>query len=197
WGSPVGTEPAYVEGLLQSRLPVFRTFANCVRAVRAYLDYWDFVARYDSPFDDAPTKPLPAAKKARAVLAGAAPGEALSEHASKQVLRAYGIKTTNDVLCSSAAAAVKAAKEIGVPVVMKVSSPDLLHKSDAGVVKVGVASPKEVRAAYDELLAKAKKANRKARIEGVLVTEMVSDGVETLVGVSQDPLFGPVVTVGL
>jgi acyl-CoA synthetase (NDP forming) len=198
WGSPVGTEPAYVNGLLQSRLPVFRTFANCVRAVRAYLDYWSFIARYDSPFDDAPTAPLPAAKKARAVLAASVgPGEALSEYASKQVLRAYGIKTTNDVLCSSAAAAVKAAKEIGFPVVMKVSSPDLPHKSDAGVVKVGVGSPKDVRAAYDELLAKATKANRKARIEGVLVAEMVSGGVETLVGVSQDPLFGPVVTVGL
>jgi acyl-CoA synthetase (NDP forming) len=197
WGSPVGTEPAYVDGLLQSRLPVFRTFANCVRAVRAYLDYWDFAARYDSPFDDAPAKPLPAAKKARAVLAGAASGEALSEHASKQVLRAYGIKTTNDVLCASAAAAVKVAKEIGFPVVMKVSSPDILHKSDAGVVKVGVGSPKEVRAAYDDLLAKAKKANRKARVEGVIVAEMVSGGVETIVGVSQDPLFGPVVTVGL
>ncbi len=197
WGSPVGNEPAYVDGLLKSKLPVFRTFANCVTAVRAYLDYWSFVDRYDSPFDDAPTKALPAAKKARALLADAAPGTALSEWTSKQVLRAYGIKTSKDVLCDSAAAAVKAAKAIGFPVVMKVSSPDLLHKSDAGVVKVGVASPKEVRAVYDELLAKAKKADRKARIEGVLVSEMVSGGVETLIGVSQDPLFGPVVTVGL
>jgi acetate---CoA ligase (ADP-forming) len=197
WGSPVGTEPAYVNGLLQSRLPVFRTFANCVRAVRAYLDYWAFVDRYESPFDDAPTKPLPAAKKARAVLATAEPGTALSEYASKQVLRAYGIKTTHDVLCASAAQAVKAAKATGFPVVMKVSSPDLLHKSDAGLVKVGVASPKEVRAAYDDLLAKAKKADRKARIEGVIVSDMVRGGVETLVGVSHDPLFGPVVTVGL
>jgi acetate---CoA ligase (ADP-forming) len=197
WGSPVGTEPAYVDGLLQSRLPVFRTFANCVRAVRAYVDYWEFVARYESPFDDAPTKPLPAAKKARAVLATAEPGTALSEWSSKQVLRAYGIKTTNDVLCKTPAEAVKAAKAIGFPVVMKVSSPDLLHKSDAGVVRVGVVAPKEVRFVFDELVAKAKRADRKARIEGVIVTEMVSGGVETLVGISHDPLFGPVVTVGL
>jgi acetate---CoA ligase (ADP-forming) len=197
WGSPVGTEPAYIDTLLKSRLPVFRTFTNCVRAVRAYFDYWDFVERYDSPFDDAPTAPLPAAKKARAILATAEPGTALSEYASKQVLRAYGIKTTNDVLCHSEAAAVKAAKATGFPVVMKVSSPELLHKSDAGVVKVGVASPKQVRAVYDELLTKAKRADRKARIEGVIVSEMVSGGVETLVGISHDPLFGPVVTVGL
>jgi acyl-CoA synthetase (NDP forming) len=197
WGSPVGTEPAYVDGLLQSRLPVFRTFANCVRAVRAYIDYWAFVAHYESPFDDAPTKPLPGAKKARAILAAAEPGTALSEWSSKQVLRAYGIKTTNDRLCKTAAEAVKAAKEVGFPVVMKVSSPDLLHKSDAGVVRVGVVAPKEVRFVFDELIAKAKRADRKARIEGVIVTEMVSGGVETLIGIARDPLFGPVVTVGL
>jgi acyl-CoA synthetase (NDP forming) len=165
--------------------------------VRAYQDYWTFAARHRSPFADAPTEPLPAAKKARRLLADLEPGEALSEWGSKQVLKAYGIKTSKDVLCESAAAAVKAASAIGYPVVVKVSSPDLLHKSDLGLVKVGVGSAKEVRAAYDELLARAKRANRRARIEGVLVSEMVSGGVETLVGVSNDELFGPVVTVGL
>ncbi|MGZ4678261.1 MAG: acetate--CoA ligase family protein, partial [Acidimicrobiia bacterium] len=70
--------------------------------------------------------------------------------------------------------------------------------SDAGLVRVGVESTKDVRATYDDLLAKAKKAGGKsARIEGVLVSEMVTGGVETVVGVSQDPLFGPVVMAGL
>ena len=91
------------------------------------------------------------------MLATAEPGRgAVASGSSKQVLAAYGIKTTNDMLCRRRPKAVKAAKAIGFPVVMKVSSPDLLHKSDAGLVRVGVASPKEVRAAYDELLAKAK-----------------------------------------
>jgi acyl-CoA synthetase (NDP forming) len=197
WGSPVGTEAAYRDALLKSNLPVFRTFANCVTAVRAYLDYHAFRARYRSPFADAPTKPLPAVKKARALLAGLAPGESLSEWQSKQLLRAYGIKSSKDLLCTSPAAAARAAQEIGMPVVMKISSPDLLHKSDAGLVRIGVGSGKEVRATYDELLAGAKRADRRARIEGVLVSEMVTGGVETLVGVSQDALFGPVVTVGL
>src|SRR5439155_24867360 len=79
-------------------------------------------------------------------------------------------------------------------------SHDLLHKSDAGLVRVGVESPKEVRAAYDELLALAKKAGlragKKARLEGVLVCEMVTGGVEMLVGVSHDERVGPVLTVG-
>jgi acetate---CoA ligase (ADP-forming) len=197
WGSPVGTEPAYRDILLPSDLPVFRTFANCVTAVRAYVDYHAFRKRYRSPFATAPREPLPAAKRARRLLAGLAPGEALSEHQSKQLLRAYGIKASKDVLCESAAAAVRAAQSIGYPVVMKVSSPDLLHKSDAGVVRVGVHNAKDVRATYDELLAKAKRVNRRARIEGVLVSEMVTGGVETLIGITQDALFGPVVTVGL
>jgi len=80
---------------------------------------------------------------------------------------------------------------------MKVSSPDLPHKTEVGVVKVGVSSTAEVRAAYDELLRKATKADRRARIDGVLVCETVTGGVDMLLGVSTDALFGPVVTVGL
>jgi acyl-CoA synthetase (NDP forming) len=205
WGAPAGTDDTYYKRLLGGGLPVFRTFDNCVEAMKAYQDYWTFSARYRSPFDEAPAKESPAAKKARALLTELEPGEALSEWQSKQLLKAYGIKSSKDELVNSAAAAVRAATAIGYPVVMKVVSPDLLHKSDAGLVKVGVGSAKEARAAYDELLAKAKRADRqggrggtgKARIEGVLVSEMVSGGVEMLIGLSQDELFGPVVTIGL
>jgi acyl-CoA synthetase (NDP forming) len=196
WGAPSGTDDTYYKRLLDGGLPTFRTFHNCVAAVKAYADYWTFAARYRSPFTDAPTTALPAAKKARELLEGLKPGEALSEWDSKQILKAYGIKTSKDELCTSAAEAVKAAKAIGYPVVMKISSPDLLHKSDAGLVRVGVSTPKDVRAAYDELVRKAKRADRSARVEGVLVCEMVSGGVEMLIGVSHDELFGPVITVG-
>jgi acyl-CoA synthetase (NDP forming) len=197
WGAPAGTDDTYYKRLLDGGLPVFRTFHNCVAAVRSYVDYWTFSARYRSPFDDAPRVPLPAARKARALLADLQPGEALSEWNAKQLIRAYGIKTSRDELCGSAAEAVRAAKQLGFPVVMKVSSPDLLHKSDVGVVEVGVASATEVRSTYDELLRRAGKADRHARIDGVMVCEMVRGGVDTLVGVSTDELFGPVVTVGL
>jgi acyl-CoA synthetase (NDP forming) len=198
WGAPAGTDDTYYRVLLDGGLPVFRTFNNCVAAVRAYVDYWRFAKRYKSPFDTAPLEPLPAAKKARAVLEQADKGGSLSEHASKQLLAAYGIKSSRDVLVDSAAAAVRAAAKLGYPVVMKVSSPDLLHKSDLGLVAVGVESAKQVRATYDELMRKARRAGgRSARIDGVLVCEMVSSGVETVVGVSRDPLFGPVVMVGL
>jgi acyl-CoA synthetase (NDP forming) len=197
WGAPAGTDDTYYKRLLDGGLPVFRTFDNCIDAVHAYQDYWTFASRYRSPFDAAPTAPTRAAKKARSMLTGLAPGEALSEWQSKQLLKLYGIRSPKEELVNSAAAAVRAANAIGYPVVMKTCSPDLLHKSDAGLVEVGVATAREARAAYDELLRRAKKADRSARIEGVLVSEMVTDGVETLVGVSQDQLFGPVVTVGL
>jgi acyl-CoA synthetase (NDP forming) len=197
WGAPAGTDDTYYKRLLDGGLPVFRTFHNCVTAVKSYADYWTFSARYRSPFDDAPREPLPAARKARKLLDGLKSGEALSEWSSKKLIRAYGIKTSNDELCASSAEAVRAAKNIGFPVVMKVSSPDLLHKTDVGVVKVGVGSAAEVRAAYEELLRKAKKADRQARLDGVMVCEMVTGGVDTLIGVSTDELFGPVVTIGL
>jgi acyl-CoA synthetase (NDP forming) len=197
WGAPAGTDDTYYKRLLDGGLPVFRTFNNCVKSLKAYVDYWSFTARYRSPFASAAAAPSPAAKKARKLLADVPPGEALSEWTSKQILRAYGIKTSKDVLCASAAEAAKAAKDIGFPVVMKISSPDLLHKTDVGVVKVGVSTPKEVRATYSELLTKAKKADRHARVDGVMVCEMVTGGVDTLIGVSTDELFGPVITFGL
>jgi acyl-CoA synthetase (NDP forming) len=198
WGAPPGTDDTYYFQLLDGGLPVFRTFGNCVKALQAYVEYWKFANRYESPFEDPPTRPGPAAGKARRLVGVAAPGEALSEHASKQVLRAYGIRPSRDVLCENAAQAVKAATTVGYPVVMKVSSPDLLHKSDLDLVRMGVGSAREVRSAYDELMRRARRAGGKgARVDGVLVCETATDGVETLVGMSQDPLFGPVVMVGL
>ncbi len=198
WGAPPGTDDTFYFRLLDGGLPVFRTFANCVKAVRAYVDYWEFAARYRSPFADAQTEPSASVAKARRVLAHTTPSDALSEHASKQLLKAYGVRSTRDVLCGSAAQAVEAAKRIGFPVVMKVSSPDLTHKSDLGLVLVGVESARDVRAVYDGLMRKARRAGGKAaRIDGGHVCETVSGGVETVVGVSHDPLFGPVVMVGL
>lgn len=197
WGSPPGTDDTSYFRLLDGGLPVFRTFGNCVKALRAYASYWSFARDFRSPFADVPGAPLPAAGRARRILETAAPGEALSETASKRLLRAYGIRVTRDVVCESATAAVKAAASLGYPVVLKVSSPDLPHKSELGLVRIGVASAREVRSVYDELLSRAHRANRQARIEGVLVCETVSGGVETVVGMSQDPLFGPVVMAGL
>jgi acyl-CoA synthetase (NDP forming) len=198
WGSPVGTEPAYTDVLLGSQLPVFRTFGNCVRAVRAYLDYWAFATRYRSPFDDVPTQPRPAARRVRRLLAAAPPGGALSEIDGKRVIQAYGVKPTRDRLCTTAAEAVEAAERIGYPVVLKASSPVLTHKSELGLVAVGVPTARAVRRTFADLRRRAEQAaGRRGPADGVLVCETIRDGVEMVLGVAQDPLVGPVVMCGL
>jgi len=198
WGAPAGTDDTYPRRLLDGGLPLFRTFSNCVGAVCAYVDYWQFIRRYRAPFAAAPHAPSKAAARARRILADTDPGAALSEHASKAILKLYGIRVSRDEPCTTPAEAVRAAKTLGYPVVMKISSPDLLHKSDLGLVRIGVDSDRAVRAAFEELTSTAHRAaGRKGRIEGVLVCEQIAGGVEMVVGVSQDELFGPVVMVGL
>jgi acyl-CoA synthetase (NDP forming) len=117
--------------------------------------------------------------------------------ASKRVVQAYGVKPSRDRLCATATDAVEAAEALGYPVVMKAASAALTHKSDLGLVAVGVGSAKEVRARFSELMTRAKRAvGRRGALDGILVSEMVRGGVEMVVGIAQDPLFGPVVVCG-
>ncbi len=198
WGSPDGSDPAYAEVLLKGGIPTFRTFHNAVGAAKAYFDYWDFQGRYESPFADVPTRPSAAAKKVSPLVDATAGGRSLSEHDAKTLLAGYGIRASRDVLCETAAEAARAAQAIGYPVVMKVASPDLMHKSDLGLVRVGVASSPAVKRTFADLLTNAGKTPKgRAQIDGVLVCEQVQGGVECVVGVSHDELFGPVVMFGL
>jgi acyl-CoA synthetase (NDP forming) len=188
WGSPLSDDPVYADLLLSSGLPVFRTFGNCVGAVRSYLDHHAFLRRYRSPFARPPRRRSPAAAQADPWLAR---GGTLNEHESKLVLSAYGIPVTADRLCTSAAEARRAAADLGYPVVMKAVSPALAHKSDLGLVITGVGSAAEVRRAYADLVERAP-----VDLDGVLVCPQVEGGVECVVGVSHDPRFGPVVMFG-
>ncbi|MFG2784343.1 acetate--CoA ligase family protein [Streptomyces prunicolor] len=193
WGSPVGTEPAYRERLLgSSRVATFRTVGNCITALRAYFSHHRFVRAYHSPFDEAPRTVSPSFRKAEALMR---PGQQLSEHAAKQLLRAYGIRVPREQLVTSAAAAVRAAGLVGYPVVMKASGAQIAHKTELGLVKVGLTSASQVRDAYRELTDIARYED--VTLDGVLVCQMVERGVEMVVGVTQDELFGPTVTVGL
>ncbi|HEX4434834.1 MAG TPA: acetate--CoA ligase family protein [Acidimicrobiales bacterium] len=212
WGSPVGTEEAYTKTLLESSVPTFRTFTNAVMAAKAYFDHHGFVSTYVSGFDHPALRPSPARKKALPLLrpggdrrgGGATRGSGkserggttLSEQDSKALLQAYGIAVPKERVATSASEAAKAAKKIGYPVVMKIVSADIPHKSDLGLVAVGVRDEDEARRTYKRLVAAAKRAAPTARVDGVLVAEMV-DGVETVVGIAQDELFGPVVMFGL
>ncbi|MBV8160865.1 MAG: acetate--CoA ligase family protein [Acidimicrobiia bacterium] len=184
WGSPVGDEPAYREILLRSDLPVFRTFANAVTAARAYFDYHAFRTRYRSPFARPVTRASPAARSGRGLLRG-------DEATSMRLLQEYGIATPRFEVATSPKEAAKLAEAYRGPVVMKACSPEILHKSDRGLVRVGVPTPEEARKVFKKFMKEAPDA------DGVIVSELVSGGVETVVGVSQDDLFGPVVMFGL
>ena len=193
WGSPLTDDPAYVGVLVPSGLPVFRTFGNCVGAVKAYFDHHEFRARHASPFAKPVRSRSPAAPLADALLANSRSGTGpLSEFDSKGVLAAYGIPVTDDKLCHSPAEAVKAASALGYPVVMKACSADLAHKSDLGLVVVDIGSAAEVRRTYADLVERSPVVP-----DGILVCPTAAPGVECAVGVSQDALFGPVVMFGL
>jgi acetyltransferase len=119
----------------------------------------------------------------------------LNEIHSKQLLKAYGIRGPKEAVARNAQEAVAIAKRIGYPVVAKGVSSTLAHKSDAGAVKVGLATPKAVRAAYAEIVA-AVVRHTGAAPEGVLIAEQVSDGLELVLGANLDPEVGPVILFG-
>ncbi len=111
-------------------------------------------------------------------------------------MAAWGVESAREVLAVSAEAAVEAAEQLGFPVVLKVDSSDILHKTEAGVVRLNLRDAAQVRSAYAEILAGAKSYAPKAAITGVSVQEMVGDGVEVIIGVSCDPQLGPVLLFG-
>lgn len=121
----------------------------------------------------------------------------LLEEEGQEVLRAYGLPIPESILATKEKEAILAAKKIGYPVVMKIASPQIIHKSDAGGVKVGLKTPREVKATFKEIIENAKKYDKKATIKGVLVQEMVKGGKETIVGSKQELGFGPVVMFGM
>lgn len=121
----------------------------------------------------------------------------IAEYEAKRILAEYGIGVTEESLAASVEEARAAAKRIGYPVAIKVQSPDISHKTEAKAVRLGLTSEEELTVAYDEVLANARAYNRKARLEGVLVQAMVKGGTEAILGVTNDPLFGPAVMFGL
>ena len=122
---------------------------------------------------------------------------ALTAPEGKIVCDAYGISVPKEGVATSAAQAATLARKIGFPVVMKIVSPDILHKTEAGGVIVGVKTPAEAQKAYATIVASAKKYNKKAKIDGVQVQQMLGGGQEVIIGSVSDPSFGKLVAFGL
>jgi acetyltransferase len=122
-------------------------------------------------------------------------GNMLTEFESKRLLAAAGLPVTLEELARTADQAVAAARRIGFPVALKVQSGDLMHKTDIGGLRLGVADEASVRQAFADLMSGVGARRPQASLDGVLVQEMVRGGVEVLVGMKRDPIFGPVVLV--
>jgi acetate---CoA ligase (ADP-forming) len=154
-------------------------------------------ARAEAPAASRPRRaPAAAAERARALIE-AAGGRPLTERQAKAVLALYGIRVTRERLATTPDEAVDAAGALGYPVALKVESPDILHKTEAGGLALDVRDGAGVREAFGRVLANARRHTPGADIRGVLVQEMVPAGREVLVGMSRDPQFGPIVACGL
>jgi acyl-CoA synthetase (NDP forming) len=127
----------------------------------------------------------------------ALPGGPLSERGAKDLLARAGLAFPREILVAPGGDVGEAADQLGFPVVIKISSPDIAHKTEVGGVKVNVKTADEARAISADMLARVRKAAPDARIEGVIVAPMVTGGIETIVGVVQDPSLGAVVMFGL
>lgn len=195
------TGPAYdqemVSILLEGRVPFLFGSKAMLKAVRHGLAYRTFrEVRKRIPAEQRDGR-VQWSDTALHLLRQGVSGKALTERSSKAVLAAYGLPVTQEGLAVSAHEAALLAQRMGFPVVIKVESADIPHKTEAGGIRIGVRSAEEAKSAFMEVVSNARRYKPDAEIAGVLVQEQVPAGVEMIVGARVDSQFGPVVVVGL
>jgi acetyltransferase len=182
--------------LKSANIPIFYSPASLARGLRSVRDYHDVrerrLARTRSGMASEADRQRALSKLAAH---SGAPG-VLSEKISKAIVADWGIPVVSDVTAATAEAAVAAAERLGYPVVLKVDSPDIPHKTEAGGVRVGLRNADEVRAAFGGITASAAKHVPGAAIHGVLVQPMIGDAIEVIIGVKHDPQIGPMLLFG-
>jgi len=184
----------FTKGLRKSlpHIAVMQGLDRAVGAIKSLIDY-------ASLRKEVPEVVSSSSASARAMLEKMlknASGAALDEVASKKLLKAYGIPVSREEIAETAADAVKIAKKIGFPVVAKVVSADILHKSDIGGVVLNINSAAEVRQAFNDITARVRKLKGKPKLEGILIAQQVKAELELVVGASLDAEMGPVVLFG-
>jgi acetate---CoA ligase (ADP-forming) len=175
------------------RVPEYRFPERAVSALAALSRRADFLVKMSQP----PILATDVARgRAQELLAGLSPGKAVPTAVLQDVLALYGLRAPKMRLAQTPEEAVAAYAAYGGSVVLKIASPDILHKSDVGGVRVGVSGETAVRAAYDDMVARVRAAQPEATIEGVHIQPMIPPGQEVIIGALQDAQFGPVVMFG-
>lgn len=191
----------WVQDLMQKGIFVSVTPTRCAEALHALVSYAAFQRKKAAGTGEL-SLGLPADRRSKveAIIDAARQRglSSLNEYDAKQVLAAYGIPISREELATSSVEAREIARRIGYPVAAKLVSPDILHKTEAGVIALNITSEGALEKKYEEILSKGKAYGAGTRIDGVLIQEMVDvRGVETIIGVSQEPPFGPAVLFGL
>lgn len=186
--------------LRDANVPTFNTPEAAVEAFSYLVNYYrNQKLLLETPGPLSPGK-APDVEGARMIIEGvlAEGRKVLSESESKAVLHAFHIPTARASIVRSPNEALVQAESLGFPVVLKINSPDISHKSDAGGVHLGISNAQAVRSAYSDMLNTVKKNRPEARIDGVTIEPMLQrpNGRELLVGLVTDPAFGPVITFG-
>ncbi len=190
WGQPPVEPVTHLDGV-----PFLQGAENGLRAVRALIRYGEFLRGRQA--EPRPVAQVSAVAGAARALVHTAGGRPLVEREAKAILRLYGIPVTRERLATSPEEALAAARELGYPVALKVESPDIVHKTEAGGVILGVAHAEAVADGFARILESARRSAPAARLSGVLVQEMVAEGRELILGMTVDPVYGPAIAVGL
>jgi acetate---CoA ligase (ADP-forming) len=190
WGEPPGDPVNTWDGT-----PFLQGADDSLQAVKSMIDYAAF-RRYwldgHQPLAEPGTLREQAISKVQQ-----SNGEPLTERSAKELLSLYGIPVTKEALATNEDDAAQIAEEIGFPVVLKIESPDILHKTESGGIALHLETSQDVRDAYQRIISRVTEHAPNARINGVLVQAMAQPGREIILGMSQDPSFGPAIAVGL
>jgi len=193
WSARDVMAPQAYAALEAARIPHYKSPVRCGRAMAAVSWYAGAKRRRDRQSGEkALTLSSAGARKA---LDGRTAD--VSEYQAKRILSEYGIAVTQEELATTREQALAVAKRIGYPVAIKVQSPDISHKTEARAVRLSIGSDEELALAFEEVLSNARAYRKDSNIDGVLIQEMVKDGLEAILGVTNDPLFGPAVMFGL
>jgi acetyltransferase len=185
--------------LEEGGIPVYRIPENAVNTFMSMYNYTrNIQALYETP-STIPQSFAPESEKTHKLLSSIIKGGryVLTEDEAKEVLTHYEIPITKNEVAVNEDDVIRICKEIGFPVVMKIASPDITHKTDSGGVILNIENEEKALASFKEILSKAKAAKPNAVIKGVLIEEMVNKKYELIIGSKKDPIFGPVIVFGM